>query len=290
MDVSDYIIKKHKLGHGSFGDVYQGANKNTNEKVAVKIESSDQKKILKHEYSVYKALHANPCAPHIPKIYYFGVKDDQTILIMEFLNASIEKLHTKCGKTFTLKTTLMLAIQMFDLLKKLHEANFVHRDIKPDNFLLGNDDETRIYLIDFGLTKRFKNENNVHVKFHEGKSLVGTARYASINSHAGFELSRRDDLESLFYMLIYLWAGSLPWQGIEAPTREEKYTLIGDKKKSVPLEELCTGLPVAFLNCLKYIKNLKFKDKPDYVFIRGQLTDAFRTNGFRYDCKYDWCV
>ena len=287
--MDNYIIKKHKLGHGSFGDVYQGVHKSTNEKVAVKIESLTEKKILKHEYSVYKSLHANPSAPHIPKIHYFGTHENQTILIMEFLNSSIEKLHTKCGKQFTLKTTLMLAIQMFDLLKKLHESNFVHRDIKPDNFLLGNEDKTRIYLIDFGLTKRFKNENNVHVKFQEGKSLVGTARYASINSHAGFELSRRDDLESLFYMLIYLWGGSLPWQGIEAPTREEKYTLIGDKKKSVPLEELCSGLPMAFLNCLKYIKDLKFKDKPDYAYLRRQLTDTFKSNGFRYDCKYDWC-
>ena len=117
--------------------------------MAVKIESSDQKKILKHEYSVYKALHANPCAPHIPKIYYFGVKDNQTILIMEFLNASIEKLHTKCGKTFTLKTTLMLAIQMFDLLKKLHEANFVHLDIKPSNFLINA--QHKVKLTDFGV-------------------------------------------------------------------------------------------------------------------------------------------
>jgi serine/threonine protein kinase len=288
MEVSDYIIKKNKLGHGSFGDVFQGNHKTTNEKVAVKIETTDQKKILKHEYSVYKALHANPAAPHIPKIHFFGVKDGETILIMEFLNASIEKLHTKCGKTFTLKTTLMLGIQMFDLLKKLHESNFVHRDIKPDNFLLGNEDKTRIYLIDFGLTKRFKNENNVHVKFQEGKSLVGTARYASINSHAGFELSRRDDLESLFYMLIYLWAGTLPWQGIEAPTREEKYVLIGDKKKTVSEEELCNGLPPAFCTCLKYIKNLKFKDKPDYPYLRAQLTDTFRAQGFHYDCKYDW--
>ena len=283
-----YILGKKKLGHGSFGDVHLGHHKTTGEKVAMKIETAGKKKILKHEYAVYTELSANKYAPHMPKVYWFGTENGKTVLVMEYLDASIEKLHLKCQRVFSLKTTLMLAIQMLDLLKKLHEGNYIHRDIKPDNFLLGNDDKTRVFLIDFGLTKKFKNVNNVHIKFVEGKSLVGTARYASINSHLGVELSRRDDLESLFYMLIYLYKGVLPWQGIDGKTREEKYALIGDKKRTTSLTVLCADMPYAFIECLAYIKGLGFKDKPNYAFLRKQLVDTFKQYGFTYDCKYDW--
>ena len=245
-----FTLSNRKLGHGSFGDVYVGVNIKTGEKVAVKIETLGKKKILKHEHDVYTDLTTCHNGPHIPKIYWFGAHDGKTVLIMEFLQLSIEKLHLKCERQFSMKTTLMLAIQMLDLLKKLHDARYVHRDIKPDNFLLGNEDKTRVYLIDFGLTKKFKNGNNVHIKFTDGKSLVGTARYASINSHRGVELSRRDDLESLFYMLVYLYKGVLPWQGIEGKTREEKYALIGDKKMSTAVTTLCKDMPYAFVECL----------------------------------------
>jgi serine/threonine protein kinase len=288
MDVQDFEIKKNKLGQGSFGEVVLGVNRLTNEKVAVKIETTEKKKILKHEYDIYRDLGKNVYAPHIPKIYWFGQYEGANILIMECMQASIEKLHVKCAKKFGLKTTLMIAIQIMDLIKKLHEANYIHRDIKPDNFLLGGTDKSRIYMIDFGLTKKFKNVNNVHIKFLDGKSLVGTARYASINSHSGYELSRRDDLESIFYMFIYLFKGVLPWQGIDTKNRDEKYKLIGNKKKSVTPEELCTDMPPAFATGLKYIKQLGFKDKPNYSYLRGLLTDTFRQQGFTYDCKYDW--
>ena len=288
--VPNFIMKKNKLGHGSFGDVYLGKNTKTGEKVAIKVEAPGRKKILKHEYGVYQDLEGLPHGPHIPKIYYFGKNNGKTIMIMEFLQASLDKLHVKCDKVFSLKTTLMIGIQIFDLLKKLHDANYIHRDIKPDNFLLGNDDKTRIFIIDFGLTKKFKNGNNVHVKWVDGKSLVGTARYASINCHVGIELSRRDDLESLFYMLVYFFKGELPWQGIEAETREEKYRLIGEKKQSIPPVDLCAGMPSCFTTALTYITHLGFKDKPDYAYIRKLLTDAFRQLGYAYDCKYDWVV
>lgn len=149
----------------------------------------------------------------------------------------------------------------------------IHRDIKPDNFLLGTGKNKKtVYLIDYGICKRQTNE---HIEFKDGKPLIGTPRYASINSHFGVELSRRDDLESLAYCIIYLWTGSLPWQGISARNEKDKQRKILEMKMVISEEELFDKIPDEFIKFYSYVKSLKFTDKPDYKFIHS-LLDPFK--------------
>ena len=127
----------------------------------------------------------------------------------------------------------------------IHSKNFIHRDIKPDNFLMGLAKKGNlVYIIDFGLAKKFRDpRTHLHIAYRENKNLTGTARYASINTHMGVEQSRRDDLESLGYVFMYFNRGSLPWQGLKAQTKRQKYERISEKKMATGVEELCKGFP-----------------------------------------------
>lgn len=153
----------------------------------------------------------------------------------------------------------MLADQMIQRIEYVHSRSFLHRDIKPDNFLMGLAEESNIvYLIDFGLAKKYRDvKTHVHIPYRENKNLTGTARYASINTHLGIEQCRRDDLESLGFVLMYFNRGSLPWQGLRAPTKKQKYQKISDKKVATPVAELCKGLPQEFATYLNYCRSLK---------------------------------
>jgi serine/threonine protein kinase len=183
----------------------------------------------------------------------------------------------------------MIGLQMFDRVKALHDNSYIHRDLKPDNFLIGmNEKKHVIYLIDLGLAKRFKSIARVHINIISGKKLVGTARYASINSHLGNELSRRDDLESLLYILIYFVKGILPWQGIVCTDRDEKYRLIGNSKIKTSIEDLCLGLPDGFKLYLQYVRALAFKEKPNYHHLRSLIVNMFTEHRLIYDNVYDW--
>lgn len=172
----------------------------------------------------------------------------------------------------------------------MHEKCLVHRDIKPDNFLMGiKENCNSVYIIDFGLAKRFYDKAlDIHLEYREQKPLTGTARYASVNTHLGIEQSRRDDLESLGYVLLYFLRGSLPWQGLQAKGRTEKYTLIFQKKISTPIEELTEGLPEEFSLYLNYCRSLKFLEMPDYKYLRSLFRNLFYNLGYTYDCKWDW--
>jgi serine/threonine protein kinase len=211
-------------------------------------------------------------------------------MVMKYLGHSLEYLlHTYCGGKFSLKTTLIVSIQIFDLLLRLHSCGYVHRDVKPDNFLVGiGPERSKIFLIDFGLAKRFKTDDRVHIKPSDNKKLTGTARYASINSHRRLELSRRDDLESLGYLMIYFLKGKLPWQGTQGPTKEAKYERIGEIKATYSLDLLCEGLPSEIYTFLEQVRSLEFKQKPDYHYLRSLLVNTFNRMGYDYDCHYDW--
>lgn len=156
-------------------------------------------------------------------------------------------------------------------IQKVHEERIIHRDIKPDNFLVGGTEGTKnnIYIIDFGLAKCFKNSEGEHIPFREGKNLTGTARYCSINTHIGYEQSRRDDLETIGHVLIYFLRGSLPWQGLPGRSKTEKYANIKRKKKEVSLDELCLNQPQEFKDYMNYCRSLTFTGDPDYSYIFG---------------------
>jgi casein kinase 1 len=157
---------------------------------------------------------------------------------------------------------------MITRIQGCHEEKILHRDIKPDNFLIGGKDQTKdkVYIIDFGLAKFYKDNNGNHIAYKDGKSLTGTARYASLNTHLGVEQSRRDDLESIGHVLLYFLKGSLPWQGLPGKNRDEKYLLIKKKKLEISLDVLCKGQPKEFKEFMEYCRKLKFDEEPDYKF------------------------
>ena len=282
-----YKILK-KIGSGSFGEIYEGTNLETNESVAIKLESIN----TRHPQLIYesKLIKILQGGPGIPAVHWFGTEGAYNVMVLDLLGPSLEDQFNKCDRLLSLKTVLMLADQMICRIEYVHCKSFIHRDIKPDNFLVGlGRRSSLVYVIDFGLAKKYKDpKTGVHIPYREGKSLTGTARYASINTHNGFEQGRRDDLEAIGYVLMYFLKGALPWQGVNTRNREEKYKRIADIKATTKVEDLCRGFPEEFGVYINYCKALKFEDQPDYAYLRRLFKDLFTRLGFEYDFEFDW--
>mmetsp|Transcript_35548 Transcript_35548/g.65851 ORF Transcript_35548/g.65851 Transcript_35548/m.65851 type:complete len:388 (-) Transcript_35548:151-1314(-) len=279
---------KQKIGSGSFGDIYEGESVATKEKVAIKLENKNTRyPQLLYEYQVYRAIEP---AQGFPVVHWCGSAGRCNVMVMELLGSSLESLYVKCGRRFSMKTVLMLAIQLIDRIEHQHKNHFLHRDIKPDNFLMGRGPNRHtVYVIDMGLSKRFEHPTSLeHIAYRNNKKFTGTPRYASINTHHGVEQSRRDDLESLGYMLMYFNLGKLPWQGLKARTKQEKYDKIGNKKMDVPIPTLCKGFPKEFELYLTYCRQLGFSQKPNYPYIRALFTTLFKNCGYKDDWVFDW--
>ncbi|GAU22001.1 hypothetical protein TSUD_111410 [Trifolium subterraneum] len=279
-----------KIGSGSFGEIYLGTNVQTNEEVAIKLENVKTKHPqLLYESKLYKVLQGGT---GIPNVRWFGVEGEYNVLVMDLLGPSLEDLFSFCSRKLSLKTVLMLADQMINRVEYIHSKSFLHRDIKPDNFLMGlGRRANQVYAIDFGLAKKYRDtSSHQHIPYRENKNLTGTARYASMNTHLGIEQSRRDDLESLGYVLMYFLRGSLPWQGLKAGTKKQKYEKISEKKVSTSIESLCRGYPSEFASYFHYCRSLRFDDKPDYAYLKRLFRDLFIREGFQFDYVFDWTI
>ena len=273
-----------KLGEGSFGMIYKAEY--NNEYFALKFENrKNSQNLLESEAEIMSYLKG----PNIPYVKSYGYSGDYNILVMQLLGQSLEDLFEE-RKKFSIKTVCLLACQMLTVLEYVHNHHIIHRDIKPDNFVMGLDDlSSYLYLLDFGLAKKYRSSTTlIQYPMVFKKKLTGTARYASINALKGYEQSRRDDLESVGYVLMYLLRGILPWQGLQAKTKEDRYKKILEQKIGTNSYDLCYGFPNEFERYVEYTKNLEYTEEPDYDMCRGLFMRIMRREKWKFDYIYDW--
>ncbi|KZV85096.1 kinase-like protein [Exidia glandulosa HHB12029] len=289
-----------RCGEGSFGVVYEGTNITNGQPVALKFEprKSDSPQ-LRDEFRSYRMLSG---MPGFPQVYYFGQEGLHNVLILDLLGPNLEDLFDLCSRKFSIKTVCMLAKQMVTLLharclqitrvQAIHEKSLIYRDIKPDNFLIGLPNTKLanvVHMVDFGMAKAYRDpRTRVHIPYREKKSLSGTARYMSINTH--LHQSRRDDLESLGHVLVYFLRGSLPWQGLKAQTNKQKYEKIGQKKQDTQILDLCEGFPQEVAFYLSYARRLGFEETPDYDYMRELFTKMLVDQKIEEDGVFDWML
>ena len=267
------ILLNRKIGNGSFGQIYQCLNVKTKEIFACKLESINE--LNPQLYHESKIMNIMKNCTGFPTCYSFCYTDQDKIIIMDYLGANLETIKNRLPeKKFSMKTSLMIMIQCLERLKTLHDKGIIHRDMKPENFVIGRKNKERtIYLIDFGLSKKYINDNNIHISMKTDRNMIGTVRYISMNTHQGFEQSRRDDLESLIYIIIYFIKGELPWQNIKYKSKSERYNKIFEIKKKTTEKggELCENLPSEFQTILDYILGLDFTEKPNYSLLISKI-------------------
>ena len=284
------ILLDYKLGSGAFGQIYKCLNKKTNKLYAAKIESYDTQnpQLLKES----KIINEMKGSFGFPYLYEVINKTQDLIIIIDLLGPNLgDIMFNLPGRKFSIKTSLMISNQILQRLKDLHEKGFIHRDIKPENFVIGRKPKERIiYMIDFGLSRRYINEKNKnHISLKNERGILGTLRYISINCHEGLEVSRRDDLESLFYIIIYFFTGNLPWIGIRCKNKEEKYKKVYEKKKKSVPNDICKDLPEEFKMFISYVLDLDFMDKPNYNYLNGLIDRLFTKFGCsKDDINFDW--
>lgn len=284
-NIMDVVINnKYKieylLGEGSFGKIFQASNILTNEKVAIKIEKKQERCLLKFEANILIKCKE---IKGIPRLKSFGVDQNYNYMVVELLGKSLTDLKDLYNGKLKLYTVLQMGLQILTILESLHYIGIIHRDLKPENILIGNGKlQNNFYLIDFGLSKYFIDQDGIHKKIITGKKLTGTLRYSSLNVQSGIEASRRDDLESLGYIFIYILKGELPWENIQGETKEKKYEIIMNMKREINTLELCSEMPLEFSIYLNYCRNLEYDETPDYSYLKGLFI-----NLSNFICKKD---
>ena len=291
--LSTTFFKKYKpfyqKAHGSFSIIYEGINIETNEHVAIKLEprnAQSENLLLQNEiFYLYKLRHC----PGIVKIITTGRTKKYNILIEPLLGGTLYSLYLDQNKNFTLKDICLISLQCISRLESVHNKGIIHCDIKPENFCVGLRDKRIIYLIDFGISKKYRSDRTKkHIQFNITKTMCGTARYASMNALSGLQLSRRDDLESLSYMILYFLTMKLPWQGITAKSLATRYKKIYEKKLELEKWDKFLSLPIQIQNFIKYCRNLGFSEDPNYKLMKNFFYDLMKQNEFVDDKNFSW--
>lgn len=274
-----------KLGSGGYGEIYDATNLEKNVDVAIKLEACSTKTpLLFYEARLYQYIHKEIFENSVdellatkrraqenigfPEVYYCSNEGDHNIMVMEKLGPDLEELFNICQRKFSVKTVCMIAIQALQRIQFLHEKQFIHRDVKPQNFCIGKGKNSKtIYMIDLSFAKQYLQMDGSHIPELDSQGLTGTIRYCSKNAMKGFTQSRRDDLESLGYMMIYLLRGGLPWMQLSYKTKKEKLEKVLDKKLHYGLENLCKNQPDIFVRYFQYVESLEFEQKPNYKML-----------------------
>ena len=295
MILSSLFFKKYKpieqISQGSYSVIYEGINIENDERVAIKLESrntSNENQILEREiFYLYLLRHT----PGIVKIITTGKTKKYNILIEPLLGPTLYTLFLDHNKNFTIKDICQIAIQCITRLESVHKKGIIHCDIKPENFLIGLRDKRIIYLIDFGLSKKYRSDRTKkHIQFTITKTMIGTARYASMNALSGLQLSRRDDLESLSYVILYFLTKKLPWQGITAKSLDKRYKKIYEKKSELESWEKFKAIPIEIQNFVKYCRNLGFSEEPNYKLMKKFFYDLLDKMELEDDKNFSWII
>lgn len=278
------IIKK--IGQSSYSSVFLGKYINKKNYVAIKVQDKNAfvSELEKEAYYQYLLRGFG-----IPKILSFGKNRKYNILVETLLGKTIYEYFTKNKNANTkMKDLCMVAIQIIDRIQYIHSKNIIHQDIKPENFLVGNPDKSIIYIIDFGLSKKYRSSRTgKHISFSKNNKFYGTMNFSSINAMKGYQMSRRDDMISIGYMLIYLINGKLPWSILEKG-KLERFRKILSIKSNTTNEELCKYLPIEFYEYMNYVKSLKFEEKPNYIYLRKLFLSVLDKMNDKYDLKFSW--
>ena len=273
------------IGEGSFGQIYSA--KYENNYYALKFEERNKSQnLLENEGHIMSYLQSK----YIPYIYSFGYSGEYNVLVMELMGKSLENIFENSNpKKFSVNCVAKLGLQMIDILQYIHNMHIIHRDIKPDNFVLGRGEKNKnLYLLDFGLAKKYRSSKTLkHYPMIKRKNLTGTARYASINALNGLTQSRRDDLEAVGYVLLYFLRGKLPWQGIHVKKKEDRYHRIMEIKMETTPEDLCKGFPQEFEAYIRYCRGLEYKDDPEYNYLKKLFNNVLKGN---LDNTFDWDI
>lgn len=279
------------LNAGSFGLIYIGKNIKNNQKIAIKLIKNvtiRTGKAFVKEYRIMRTLNGLECFPWANFLTQNENKLNRNVLVMQKLGPNLYDLFKFCDRKFSLKTVINIMDSQLQILETQHSKSIVHRDIKPENFCQGGADLTNFYMIDFGLSKFFKNPNGEHKPLGNNKGFVGTPRYASRNAHLGLTQSRRDDLEALGYLVLFFLNGKLPWQNIKASGKVQKHNMLYQLKNNIGMDQLCESIPTEFQLYFLHIRHLGYEQKPDYQRLRSLFLKLAHKKGITIDSRFDW--
>ncbi|KAF1745688.1 hypothetical protein GCK72_022135 [Caenorhabditis remanei] len=289
--ISDVVIYHEHVGRGGTCEVRHGNIViNGNEvKVAVKLQNLSSKPASFYNEAAFYTQAKNWNDIGFPKMIKCGKDAHHRFIAVELLGQSLRKYHLKSGKQFNLRTILLLADQMITLIEKLHNHGYIHRDLKPDNFVMGPEGENSglVYLIDFGHVEKYIDAEGFHKREECIHAITGTPNFMSISAHMGYQQSRKDDMMVLLLIFTHFFVGSFPWEHKKYPDQATRLREIGIEKQT-SLGGLIKKMPAEFQAVYNAVEKLDFQETPDYEKYRRILRGLAAKNNYTYDFKYQW--